>query len=406
MRFSVSDKYKIILPSIILLLMLLTTSGSISYSSINKLTELKKLKQEILFISDITSLLHDIQKERGLSVGFNGNKQFKKEMLDQRRYTTQNLQSFIEKLKTVSFSSKRINREQVYLLALFSKLNSFRNSIDKGDVDYRDILSFYTKINTKLLDILIDIAKDSHGLDATLKIQAFIHLLRLNEYTGIERAWGAILLSKHFVNRADLLSLSNTIALKNNSESLFLHYANPKERKEYREFQEYDFVKKTAAMQHMLLYEDIGTVKVSSKEWFSIITKTINTLSTISRDMEQALLHTIQKQFLHKQHISILLIIVMLLSLFLFTVMIITLLKVLENEKKLRTIMNKYVISSTADSKGKIIDVSEAFCEISGYTKEELLGKPHNIVRHPDMPSEVFCQMWAQLKSGSKWSGK
>ncbi|MFA9374239.1 MAG: PAS domain S-box protein [Poseidonibacter sp.] len=64
-------------------------------------------------------------------------------------------------------------------------------------------------------------------------------------------------------------------------------------------------------------------------------------------------------------------------------------------------------IVSKADAKGIITYVNEAFCEISGYSKEELLGNPHNIVRHPDMDSSVFKEMWHCIKDSKKpWMGK
>jgi len=59
----------------------------------------------------------------------------------------------------------------------------------------------------------------------------------------------------------------------------------------------------------------------------------------------------------------------------------------------------KYIISST-DLKGNITDVNDCFVEISGYSREELIGNPHNIIRHPDMPKIVFKLMWERLKSG------
>lgn len=51
-------------------------------------------------------------------------------------------------------------------------------------------------------------------------------------------------------------------------------------------------------------------------------------------------------------------------------------------------------IVSKTNKKGIITYINEAFIEISGYTKEELVGKPHSIVRHPDIPKEIFAQMW------------
>ena len=74
--------------------------------------------------------------------------------------------------------------------------------------------------------------------------------------------------------------------------------------------------------------------------------------------------------------------------------------------EKLLNSFDKNVIFSKTDLKGKITHVSEAFCKISGYKAEELIGKPHNIVRHPDMPQEVFKDLWSTIKSGSKWSGE
>jgi aerotaxis receptor len=49
--------------------------------------------------------------------------------------------------------------------------------------------------------------------------------------------------------------------------------------------------------------------------------------------------------------------------------------------------------------------VNPYFTEISGFSEEELLGAPQNIVRHPDMPAEAFADLWASIKSGTPWTG-
>ena len=67
---------------------------------------------------------------------------------------------------------------------------------------------------------------------------------------------------------------------------------------------------------------------------------------------------------------------------------------------------DKYVIASRTDLKGIITYASKAYQSISGYTKEELLGKPHNIVRHPDMPKSSFEDMWRTIQSGQVWKGE
>ncbi|XOB63097.1 transporter substrate-binding domain-containing protein [Campylobacterota bacterium DY0563] len=67
---------------------------------------------------------------------------------------------------------------------------------------------------------------------------------------------------------------------------------------------------------------------------------------------------------------------------------------------------DKNVIASKTDVNGNITYVSDAFCEISGFKREELLGHPHSVVRHVDMPKEVFKNMWDTLKAGKSWRGE
>ncbi|WP_160330980.1 methyl-accepting chemotaxis protein [Marichromatium gracile] len=60
---------------------------------------------------------------------------------------------------------------------------------------------------------------------------------------------------------------------------------------------------------------------------------------------------------------------------------------------------------STTDLRGIITYANDAFVEVSGYTLDELVGRPHNIVRHPDMPADAFRDMWEKLKAGESWRG-
>lgn len=67
--------------------------------------------------------------------------------------------------------------------------------------------------------------------------------------------------------------------------------------------------------------------------------------------------------------------------------------------------IDENTIVSKTDTKGIITYANDQFVAISGYSKEELLGKPHNIVRHPDNPQSFFKEMWAILKEGKPWKG-
>ena len=63
------------------------------------------------------------------------------------------------------------------------------------------------------------------------------------------------------------------------------------------------------------------------------------------------------------------------------------------------------LILSRTDLKGIITYVNDTFAHVCGYHAEELVGKPHNIIRHPDMPRSIFKQMWDTIVTGKEWEG-
>ena len=63
------------------------------------------------------------------------------------------------------------------------------------------------------------------------------------------------------------------------------------------------------------------------------------------------------------------------------------------------------MIVSETDAKGNIIFANRDFCKIAGYSIEELVGKPHNIVRHPDMPKAAFADLRKTIQAGNIWNG-
>ncbi|MGB1226558.1 MAG: PAS domain-containing protein [Poseidonibacter sp.] len=63
-----------------------------------------------------------------------------------------------------------------------------------------------------------------------------------------------------------------------------------------------------------------------------------------------------------------------------------------------------FLVSET-DAKGTILFANSDFCDVAGYTLEELMGNPHSIVRHPDMPKKAFQSLWETVQKGEIWTG-
>ena len=73
-------------------------------------------------------------------------------------------------------------------------------------------------------------------------------------------------------------------------------------------------------------------------------------------------------------------------------------------EKEMKLDLDSFLLSET-DEKGIIRYANDEFCKFAEYSLEELIGKPHNIVRHPDMPKSVFKELWNDINTKGSWHG-
>lgn len=78
----------------------------------------------------------------------------------------------------------------------------------------------------------------------------------------------------------------------------------------------------------------------------------------------------------------------------------ITKMSLLSSHDKEKKLSSEDILVSKTDVGGRITYGNDTFIEISGYSKEELVGQPHNIIRHPDMPKAIFYIMWQSIKRG------
>ena len=72
---------------------------------------------------------------------------------------------------------------------------------------------------------------------------------------------------------------------------------------------------------------------------------------------------------------------------------------------QLLTAVQNVMVISTTDLQGNITYANDLFCTLTGFQREELIGQPHSIVRHPDVPKAVYKDMWDTIKAGKTWTG-
>jgi aerotaxis receptor len=70
------------------------------------------------------------------------------------------------------------------------------------------------------------------------------------------------------------------------------------------------------------------------------------------------------------------------------------------------TVLDEYAfLVSETDAKGYVTFANDDFCKVAGFALDELIGKPHSIVRHPDMPKKAFKSLWDTVQAGDVWTG-
>ena len=406
MFHSITTKTKILIPMFLLTFILILIGGVVIFINYSNISSLQKLNEKTTFSEQVSIVLHTLQKERGLSCAYvvNRNNQFTQALFIQRKISTSEIRKLQNNLKVISSNS--FQKTTSKLLKRLSQLQKVRDQIDKYYITYDGVIKFYSEINSILLDILINVSKESHVPLITQNILAYTHLLYFKEYMGIERAEGVTIFSKKELHKKSLIRFSNVLSLENRSKIMFFKYASQDMKLFFKNAILAPSFSQVSILRDTILYSDISQSDIDAKEWFEIITKSLNTLDKVASFIEKETTKNIQLELENLYTTFTILTILIFSSIVIFIMMLIAFFKLAREEQRLRIVMDKYIISSTTDLKGKIIDVSEAFCTISGYTKNELIGKPHNIVRHPDMSKDVFATMWYRLSRGVPWNGK
>jgi PAS domain S-box-containing protein len=375
------------LPLSVLMLMFFMLTGVVLNIYYTKKENLLELQNNILKTIKLSKVIHEIQKERGISAGYisSAGLIFKNELNTQRIKTDKAIETLNEKIKPVN-------------------IKFLRENIDTQSIDEMTEIEKYTEINTRYIDSIIKITKEHKVYQINHSILAYIELLLLEENVGLQRAVGTIILNSKDNTDAKLTIFKDFMIRQNIYESKFIKYISNEELDYYKEVTNVSSIFEVQRLEEAIL--NSKTSNISAQSWFKNITKKIDILSNVDALLTENILTTIRNQVGNATNVLVFVIFLNILSVLIFMGVLFLIFILIKREKRLKDIADKYIISSSTDLKGMIIDVSEAFCIISGYSKEELIGKPHNIVRHPDMPKSTFEDLWKLIKEDKHWQGE
>ena len=391
----ISLKTKLLVPTIGLLAILIIFGTIIIVSVYSKMVTLSELEGKITLSNLISNVIHSQQKERGLSSGYitYGDDTFKTELLLQRKKSDLSIHELLNYIETTSIYVKKPNVKLLEIL---------RDKIDNNKINSQIAIEKYSALNSELLTTIVDIAKNSHVPIITQNILAYCNLLYLKENAGVQRANGVVLLSGKF-NKKNMIRFSSLTILQEQNEMMFFNYASLKIHTKYENIKNSNIFKKIKNIENEI--ENLHS-SVKPKYWYDIMTKKLDLLDSVGKFIKKDTTNKIKLELQNAQKVFAFVIMLVIVSFGIFVFLLIAFVRLATEEQRLRVVMDKYVISSITNTKGLILDVSEAFCAISGYEKNQLVGKNHNIVRHEDMPSDVYKDLWSKIPKGESWSGK
>ncbi len=250
-----------------------------SYSSKK---EYEKLSTNMHLASSISLLIHETQKERGMSAGFLGSKgeKFSDKIVEQRKLTDKLLNSF--KTFVAGVDKTHMSSEvQSYLdevLQEFTKLDSIRAGVSSLNIKLGVALGYYTNINAKLLNIIPHTTFELSDNEISTQILAYYNFLMSKERAGIQRAVGSNILASKNLSTPLSLKFYQLIVLQDTYLQEFLMLGDHDTIAKYKEIMKGPFLEEVKRIEKAILD---GKLDDDATYWFSQITKKINLLKKV-----------------------------------------------------------------------------------------------------------------------------
>jgi len=278
-------KAKLVILSLIPILVLgyLTVQQTITgYETKQKLentTQLVELSKKI------SLMIHETQKERGASAGFIGSngEKFKDILPKQRELTDKRVKEFKAYIKTLNTEYfKEVIKKIDITLKYLSKLDNIRKRVSSLTISLKDAVSFYTNMNTSMMDIVSAVAKSSPANEVTKELVAYTSFLKSKERAGIERAVLSGVFAKDKFPPGYFAKFIDLVAQQDAYMDGFLSMANQNLIKLYKEKMNNPAVKEVNRLRQIAIDKaNEGNFGVDSEYWFKTITKKINILKEI-----------------------------------------------------------------------------------------------------------------------------
>ncbi|MDX9743000.1 MAG: nitrate- and nitrite sensing domain-containing protein [Arcobacteraceae bacterium] len=291
---TIKQKLRLLLALPVIGLMLI--SAKALWSDYTNVQTLEKLHIGVVLSTKISKLVHESQKERGMTAGFlgSGGNDFSSELPAQRKA----LDSQIEELKTFLLSNNlseidtKIDNDVKKGLAELEKIGTTREQISSLSIDKTVAISYYTNFNNIFLTIIPHITALSTDPHISEEIVAYGNFLFSKEKAGIERAVGTGALASNNLPMATKIKFCNIVASQDTYMEAFKHYVSKDGLSNFSSTLKGDDVEEVLKIRK-ILFEKESDFGIDSGHWFSKITNKINLLKQVDDYLANELIENI-----------------------------------------------------------------------------------------------------------------
>ena len=301
MLSKLSIKQKLILIMLIPLIVVILLAAKLAIDSFSTSKNLRALDRVVILSTKIGALVHEAQKERGMTAGFLGSsgEKFKVELPAQRLNVDEKLKELNTLLNT--FNKNEYSSEFLENLNLSLKkiedLNNTRNGVNSLSLNAGIAIGYYTDLNKLLLNVIGSITKLSNSATVSQQLVSYMNFLLSKERAGVERAVGTNTFAKDSFGEGMKAKFYTLIAEQNAYMDSFLKVSDSKVVEFYKTNLKGDSVDEVERIRKIALYSDIETnFEVDANHWFKEITEKINLLKKVEDYISQTLIITINDE--------------------------------------------------------------------------------------------------------------
>ncbi|WP_206482868.1 methyl-accepting chemotaxis protein [Thalassotalea sp. G2M2-11] len=297
MKFSdITFTKKILLLLTLPIIGLFWLSISTIYQGVNKYNEMVELEQLTQLSTSFSALVHELQKERGMTAGYIGSKgqKFAQKIKGQRQATDEKAAKRRQFLADNSFEQSTVKQLNQAIKNELMQLESIRSQVDNLSIEASKAISFYTNLNAKLLNVSAIITELSTDPRITQQTMAYYNFLQGKERAGIERAVLSNTFSRNSFADGMFVKYISLVTQQNTYFDNFLAVATQSNKEVYQRQTSHPSVKEVNRMR-AIATTNSDNLNTDAVHWFDQSTERIGQLKKIENHIGNTLIANTQE---------------------------------------------------------------------------------------------------------------